>query len=422
MNKQVILYVLSTAVDKGSTFLFFPLILKFLSLEEFGLWSLIIIVSSLLTPIVTLNGSSSILREGSENISVGKYLLRNFIIYTLFIGISFSFILYFIDNLQEKWLFYSFLIATIEGVLILILTFLRTQNKAISYLIINLFKVSILLSLIIYSIHIKLEFNEYLYYLIIIIGIFTLLIIFIIFYFDLNKFQKVAMYSVIGFTISLIPHSISQWIMSSSDRLIIEYILDTKSVGIYSLSYNVAQLLTLINMGLGLALPTYLIKNYSNWKEKRFDNIIIRYYTYASICLFMFIYLFYYIDYKYINLLKYYSDEMLNLITINYLAIYMLGLYTFYSNYLFYHRKGKIISIITFYAALINFIFSVILIYVFGLIGASLGTLISYTFYLYYIRFKTIQIELDLDIKLKKNILLVILTIIILRIGIANVI
>ena len=422
MNKQVIIYLFSTAIDKGSIFLFFPLILKFLSLEQFGLWSLIIIVSNLLTPIVTLNGSSSILRGGSENISIGKYLFKTFLIYTLSIGISSSFLLYYIDNLQEKWLFYSFVIATIEGLLILLLTFLRTQNKSISYLTISILKVSILLLLIIYSIYNKLEFNQYLYYQIVIMGIFALLIVLIVFYFDSNQYEAIALYSVLLFAISLIPHVISQWIMSSSDRLIIEYMLDTKSVGIYSLSYNIAQILTLINMGLGLALPTYLIKNYSDWRKKNFDNTIIKYYTYIAILLFVFIYVLYYLDYKYFNVLKYYNSEMLNLISVNYLAIYILGLYTFYANYLFYHRKGKIISIVTFYAALVNILFSVFLIYIFGLIGASIGTLIAYVFYLYYIIFKTKQIEIDLNIKLIGNIVLIVFIIIFLRVGISYVI
>jgi O-antigen/teichoic acid export membrane protein len=422
MNKQVIIYILSTAIDKGSMFLFFPLILKFTSLEQFGIWSMIIIISNLLTPIVSVNGSAAILREGSENIYIGKYLLKKFIIYTLFIGGCCSFLLFFTDNLQEKWLFYSFVIATIEGLLILVLTFLRIQNKSISYLIISVLKVSILLLLIIYSISNKFEFNEYLHYQIVIMGILALLIVLMVFYFDSNKYEAIALYSVALFAISLIPHGLSQWVMSSSDRLIIEYMLDTKSVGIYSLSYNIAMVLTLIIMGLSLTLPTYLIKNYLNWKEKSFDNIIINYYTFIAIFLFIFIYVLYYVDYKYFNVLKYHSREMLNLISINYLAIYILGLYTFYANYLFYHRKGKIISIVTFYAALVNVILSVILIYIFGLIGASLGTLIAYVFYLYYIRFKTMQIEVDLNIKLTRSIMLIVLVIIILRIGISYVI
>lgn len=422
MNKHVILYMLSIAIDKGSIFLFFPLMLKFLTLEEFGIWSMIIVVSNLLMPIITLNGSSAILREGSEKISVGKYLLQKFIIFTFFIGIVFSSIVYLIDNLQEKWVFYSFFIAMIEGLLVLVLTYLRVKNKSLSYLIINILKVILLFAIILYAINQKLSFSNYLFFQVSIIGILSFSCVFILFSKDTYKSEKIIIYPIMIFSISLILHGLAQWIMSSSDRLLIEYLLGTKSVGIYSLSYNIAQLLTLINMGLALVLPTYLIKNYKNWKEKNLDNVIIQYYTYTAIGLIILIYIMYYLDYRYLNILGYYSNEILNLITINYLAIYVLGLYTFYANYLFYHKKGKIISKTTFYAAIVNVIFSITLIYMWGLIGASIGTLVAYFFYLYYIRFKTMQIEVDLNIKLMKNIISLILVIIILRIGISNVI
>lgn len=75
-------------------------------MEDFGIWSLVIIVSNLLVPILSLNGSVSILREGSENISKGFYLLKFSILLNLFV-ISFIYVLSF-----EKWILYSFL----EGV------------------------------------------------------------------------------------------------------------------------------------------------------------------------------------------------------------------------------------------------------------------------------------------------------------------
>ncbi len=420
MNKQIAIYILSTAIDKGSILLFFPFLLQIFTLEQFGIWSLIVIVANLLVPLVTLNGSASILREGSENISIGKYLLKKYVFLTFFVGTSIGTLLYFIDNLQERWLFYSSLIATYEGLLILILTYIRAQNRAILFLSINIIKVLIILVIIFFTIKNKIEFSQYLTFQITSMFFFTS-VFFFISYFNSIESIKTAFGTVLFFSLSLIPHSMSQWVMSSSDRLIIKYMLGAKDLGIYSLSYNIAQVLTLLNIGLGLALPTYLIKNYSKWKNDNFDNNIIKYYSYIAIFLFIVIYIFYYIDYKYFNLLKYYSSEMLNLITINYLAIYILGLYTFYANYLFYNRKGTIISIVTFYAASFNVVCSVIFIYIFGLIGASIATLFAYVFYLYYIKLKTIQIEVNLNIKIMKNIILVILVMIILRIGIISV-
>ena len=84
----------------------------------------------------------------------------------------------------------------------MLLTFLRIQNKSISYLIINLLKVNILLLLIIYSIYNKLEFNQYLYYQIVIIWDFCFVDCLNSIYFDSNQYEAIALYSVLLFAIS----------------------------------------------------------------------------------------------------------------------------------------------------------------------------------------------------------------------------
>lgn len=420
MNKQLLVYTLSIAIDKGSPFLFFPLLLKFLTIEQFGIWSLILILSNLLTPIVSLNGSASILREGSENVSIGKYLLKKYITLILLIGLVVCLLLFFLDNFKENWLFYSALISVYESSLISILTFLRAQNRYIFFLIINILKTTTLFILILFAVKYKIEFSQFLSYQVVIMFVFTFLL-FIISYFNSVKIVSITFYSTFMFSLSLIPHSMSQWVMSSSDRLLIEYFINTKSLGIYSLSYNIAMVLTLINTGLGYALPTFLIKNYTKWKEKNYDKKLIKYYSILAIVIFIIIYITFYIDYLYFNFLKYYSSEMINLITINYVALYFLGLYTFYANYLFYHKKGKIISTTTFYAAIINVVSSILLINAFGIIGASIGTLLTYIFYLYYIRLKTIKIENNINFNLIKNISLLVFSITILRLIISNV-
>ena len=76
MKTNIIFYALSTAISRGYVLLFFPFLTLLLSLENFGIWNLVIIVSNLLAPILSLNGAASILREGSENISKGFYLLK----------------------------------------------------------------------------------------------------------------------------------------------------------------------------------------------------------------------------------------------------------------------------------------------------------------------------------------------------------
>jgi O-antigen/teichoic acid export membrane protein len=190
--------------------------------------------------------------------------------------------------------------------------------------------------------------------------------------------------------------------MSSSDRIILEQILGTTSVGIYSLAYNIALVLMLVNSGIALALPTYMIKNFKNWKNEKYDNKLIKYYTTISIILFFVVFSLYYMDLKYFHILGYYGDEMPILILIIYLSIYILGLYYFYANYLFYYKKAAIISKVTFKAALLNILLTTILIYFIGVIGAAVATFIAYVYYLILIKNEVLKIDKGIDIDLFK--------------------
>lgn len=404
MKKNIILYGLSTAISKGSILLFFPFLTLLLSLEDFGIWSLIIIVSNLLIPILSLNGSASILREGSENISKGFYLLKYYLLFSFLLNIffiSFIYILYF-----EEWILYSVIIGFLEGILFLLITYFRSLEKAEIYFFINFIKTFFLFILVIYSYNNSFTLYKLLDYHLIILFIFVISILIYTFISNHIIDEKTLLKTSLIFSLALIPHGISQWIISSSDRLIIECILGSKEVGIYSLAYNISMVLMLINSAIALALPPYMIKNYKNWKEQNYDNKIIKIYTFISLVLFLILLSIYIVDKLYFGILGYYGQEMIPLIFLIYFGIYLLGLYYFYANYLFYHKKAYIISKTTFYAAIINIILTILFIYILGVIGAAFSTIIAYICYLYIIRKECLKIENDLNINLSRNILL----------------
>jgi len=414
MKKEIILYALSTAISKGSILLFFPFLTTLLSLEDFGKWSLTIIVANLLVPIMSLNGSASILREGSANQNISLIILRYFIFVTLIIG---AISIIFITTVQlETWIQYSVLIALGEAIILIYLTYVRTQEQAWKYFIINLIKTFVLFLLIIYANHNKFGLNEILYYHSFIVGLFAC---FIIFTALLKHYveHSISFMPILLFSIMLIPHGISQWIISSSDRIILENMLGSTSVGVYSLAYNIALVLMLVNSGIALSLPTYMIKNFKKWKSEDYDNKFMKYYTIMSIVIFLFLLIAYRLDMLYFRILGYYEVEMIPLIIIIYISIYVLGLYYFYANYLFYHKRAAIISMITFYAAFLNIILTILLTFLFGIIGTALSTLIAYIFYLYKIRRETMKIESSLNILLLKNINLFSISIALITLG-----
>ncbi len=400
MKKQIVLYALSTAVNKGSVLLFFPFLALMFSLEDFGRWSLAIIVSNLLIPIVSLNASAGILREGSEHQGTGFRLLHLFAWITFAIG--FVFYLGASAFSLDEWIIYAIAIASAEAVLLLALTFIRVQEKPLLYFLINVVKVMALFALVLYakesSLFLSTLLRYHFYIVLFIAGVVLLL------QYRHYVYIDIAVKPIFIFCLILIPHGVSQWVMSSSDRLIIDYILGFESVGIYSLAYNIALILMLLNSGLAMALPTYVIKNYQNWKDKGFDNKFIGYYTYISIVLLIVVVFLYILDAKYFAVLGYYGSEMLPLIVIIYFSIYILGLYYFFANYLFYHKQAGTISKTTLYAAMLNVVLTILFVLWFGVIGAALGTVIAYVYYLIVIRSKALKVEKNLRINLLKPI------------------
>lgn len=415
MKKNIIFYALSTAISKGSILLFFPFLTLFLSLEDFGIWSLVIIVSNLLIPILSLNGSASILREGSENISKGFYLLKYYLLFSILLN---SFIISFIYvSSFEKWILYSLVIGFLEGILLLLITYFRALEKAEIYFIINFIKMLLLFGLVFFAYKNNFLLYKLLDYHLLILSVFVISILIYTFISNYIIDEKTLLKTSLIFSLTLIPHGMSQWIMSSSDRVILGYILGSKDVGIYSLAYNISMVLMLINSAIALALPTYVIKNYKYWKKGNYDNRIIKIYTFISLGLFFTLLSVYNIDKLYFGILGYYGKEMIPLIFIIYFGIYLLGLYYFYANYLFYHKKAYIISRTTFYAASINIILTILLVYIYGVLGAALATLLAYTCYLYIVRKESLKIEKELNIKLLRNISLFSLISIILSMG-----
>lgn len=404
MKKNIFLYAMSTAISKGSILLFFPFLTLSLSLDDFGIWSLVIIVSNLLAPILSLNGSASILREGSENTSKGFYLLKYYLAFSFLLNLILISLIYIFSF--KKWILYSVVIGFLEGILFLIITYFRTLGKVEIYFFINFFKTFFLFVLVVYAYKNHFTLYELLDYHLVILSIFLiLLLIYTIARYHIADTKTFFKASLI-FSLALIPHGISQWIMSSSDRVIIEYILGSKEVGIYSLAYNIAMVLMLLNSAIALTLPTYIIKNYKNWKEQDYDNKIIKIYTFVSLGLFFIILSIFSLDKLYFGILGYYGQEMIPLVFIIYFGIYILGLYYFYANYLFFHKKAYIISRTTFYAAIINVVLTVFFVYLVGVLGAAFSTLIAYICYLYIIKKECLKIEKDLSIKLSKNIFL----------------
>lgn len=421
MLKSILVYGISTGINRGVSIIYLPILLTILTLSDYGLYTLTLALSQVLLTFVSLNGSIAVMREGAENVEKGfnlliKYLFITFILTSL-VGISTFLVTY---TTAYNWIFFAVLLAGLEAKHLLILTQFRCMNYHWQYLIFTIIKVfGFLMILFLFfnngSTLEKILIYQCLWYLTLFLLTFTLFLIFT----EKNIFFKknVLLKHVVPYSVILIPHGISQWIMSSSDRFIIKKILGDVDLGIYSIAYSIGMILLLINSGIALALPQHLIKNYSMWTKGVIRKKFIILYSLVALILFLIVNFILIIDKRSFSLIDYHEYIGVT-VTFIWASLYLLGLYLFYSNYLYYHKKSKVLAIQTFIAAIVNILLTYFMVIYFGYNGAAIATFFAYSLYLYLVIQSAVKIEPKLKGRILKDLWFVpIVVILILVVG-----
>lgn len=375
--KTTIFYGAATAINKGLMLIALPFLGVVLSIEEYGLWALSQIIISLGAPIVSLNSSSGILREGVEDSKIGYCSFKKYSKLIALISLAFIVPLFFFPR---TWLWYTVVLILIESFQSTLLGWYRARDKHINYFSLVSLKLVALVgaTLIIWS---KPSIESLMLYQTVLGGMFI-----IPFYFNEifnSKFSTVSIdfKKILIFSTLLIPHGIAQWVISGSDRLVIKHLLNDIELGKYSLAYSLAMVLMIVNSGLALTIPNFILKNYEGWLLENKRLKILFMYSLCAICINFFIILSVDFFSDYIELLNKVDLQVKELIIWLSSGMYLLGIYFFYVNILFYHKKSKTISTITGTVALINFVGTYIFVSKIGIFGAAITTFVTYLIY-----------------------------------------
>lgn len=74
------------------------------------------------------------------------------------------------------------------------------------------------------------------------------------------------------FSIGLLPHTLSQWVSSSSDRFFVKLYTNDIELGYYSFSYSLAAIFMIVNSSLALGIPQLCVKNFIYFNSKNFTQ------------------------------------------------------------------------------------------------------------------------------------------------------
>lgn len=377
--KKVFFYAFTNGINRGLNLIIYPVLISFLSVDDYGVYNLTLSVSNLLVPILTISGTAGILREVTENPGSSIYLLHKFsLISTVIVIIILG--IYYIINGSINWFFYSVLIGYCFSILELNLNNFRALLRHLNYGIL-IFTKSVILILVVFFGY-KYQFS--LYKLLTIYTITMIMLVFTIFIYNSTNtkslIENIEIKKVLKYTVYIVPHGLSLWVINSSDKYFIKYFINDYELGIYSIAYTIASIQFLINSGISIALPQLFYKSIRVWSHPKQRIISISCFLLISL---LFV-IFYSIIYRFFpdTLATFKIDEHVhNIIKIILPSLILVGCYQFYSIFIFYKRDTKKITKYTFIGAIFNVILNIIFIPYFGIIAAAYSTLITYIFY-----------------------------------------
>jgi O-antigen/teichoic acid export membrane protein len=177
----------------------------------------------------------------------------------------------------------------------------------------------------------------------------------------------------------LLPHGTASWINTSLDRILINAMIGSSATGVFSISYQIASIITMISSSFNKAFIPFIFKTLSeNSAEGKMRLVKYTYVYYLALTVFSV--LLWLLSPIIINLIvddNYKDvDKYIFWLVVGFLAD---GLYCGVVNFIFYSQKTVYVSAITFTSCLVHFILSYTLLPTYGPIAAAYATAISYS-------------------------------------------
>ena len=371
-----------------------PILTKTLSVCEYGIWAQVMVTISLFTPLVTIGLLSGIVRflaAETEKKEIQEGLYSSLIVIFLF-GILLSFLLFISSNFLSRTLFHTteaIPLIKISAFIILIgaldqasLQFFRTRRQITKYSGFMLLESFVELGLITYLVLAGFGLFGAVISLLITKSIIFGLMLFVIISqigMKLPNFTKIKPYLVFG--LPMLPSYLFQWIISSSDRYVIGYFVDSASVGIYSAAYGIGGLILMFMAPISIVLYPTMLKL---WEENKIEEVKIhleysmKYYLMLAIPSTFGLFLLA----KQLLLILTTSQFVYGSIVIPIIAVSSIfsSFYSINMYILATVKKTKIIGISLGTAAVINIVLNIAFVPLIGIFGAAISTLISRLF------------------------------------------
>lgn len=391
LSKNSFVYIIVEVMMKGIGFLLIPVYTRLLSPSDYGILAIVTSIASLLTVFYTLSLSSASSRfyfEDPQNENYLKELWGTNITFVLIVSICLStFLILKGDKIFSLFIgdlpFYPYVLLGLVAISTMPLfemyqEVLRTKQIGKQYGLQNLsrFVVNLLLSLF-FVVILKLKAEGPL-----LANAITGIILFTYTAITFGRYIKWGinfkiLKNNLSYSLPLLPHSLTGFVMSMLDRLFINKFRSTADAGIYNIGFSFGIILNLVTAGINEAFAPYFIKIMKKGDKKDLNEInslslsIIGIYVVIAIIISLFA--------KEVIMLmttKPFHDSWKVTPFIVFSNVFQ-GVYRFFVAPLFFNLTGtKFVSLGTFISAVVNIGLLFYFIPRYGMIGAGIASLL----------------------------------------------
>jgi O-antigen/teichoic acid export membrane protein len=382
-----IIYTFLNIFNKAIPFVLLPIIVRLVSTEIYGEYSLFVVLESLLIPIISLNIHVAISTHFYiENIDLKEYISTIIFSFYALVGVSLCFIvilpekIILLSGLSKDYFFMALFTASIMGLMVMVSSLFRLQRKPWRYGFYSLSQSFLLLIIILSFCLWNPSFHMLVLGRITFSIIFFLITIYILFRskFLALTFSKNWFKRALKFSFPTAFYSISAFIFLSSDRFLINHFLGKEDVGLYSAIFQLASVVSVVSMSLNAAWMPWLFENLKKNDEK--INTFIVKLSYALIIGLLFIGLIACLVFPFIARIIL-PEQYHAYLSIAYPIIFgfaIQGIYFIVSPYVFYREKTKYNAYIGGFVAIINVLLNILLIPKLGIQGAAYAALFTW--------------------------------------------
>jgi len=280
--KESVIYGVGEVFTKALAFLLIPLYTRYLTKSDFGIYNLVITIWPVLVIFYGKGLASYLIRgyfelttEKQKKDFFGTILLLTILISLLLSGIIHLFGDYIFNPLFKEVSYKPFLqfavaIAFFKLFINNLLSIYRAQRKPVTVVILSFVMFVITVSVIVWQVVIlKKELWGVLW------GQFiSLALVSLIFFIYVQKdihyhLDKKYIYAALTFSLPLIPHALSGWIINLSDRILIERFCTLEDLAIYSLGYQLAMALDILINSMNQAWIPFFYANAANPDQRK---------------------------------------------------------------------------------------------------------------------------------------------------------